>query len=268
MSVLAQTPGLDGDGLPTEDDLPYDDGVPMESHWHVLQMSLLIDTLTRYWADRPDAIVGGNMFVYYYSGASRTPDSVGPDVYVGLGVPRRARKSWLVWREGKAPDLVIELLSDSTELRDRTKKKQIYQDLLKVPEYFWCDPDSGEFAGFVLRNGVYQEIPPDPDGRLWSAQTGLALVCQEGEHLGIQASWLRWVSPSGELLPTAEELQRRAEQEHHRAEQEQRRAEQERHRADEEGLRADQERQRADEERLRADRLAARLRELGIDPDG
>lgn len=32
-------------------------------------------------------------------------------------------KSWVVWQEGKAPDLVIELLSDSTASYDKNQKK-------------------------------------------------------------------------------------------------------------------------------------------------
>ncbi|MEG4344929.1 Uma2 family endonuclease [Microcoleus sp. A003_D6] len=48
---------------------------------------------------------------------------------------------------------------------------------------------------------------------------------------------------------------------------ERQRADEERQRADEERQRAEEERQRADEQLQRAERLAARLRELDIDPD-
>jgi membrane protein involved in colicin uptake len=51
------------------------------------------------------------------------------------------------------------------------------------------------------------------------------------------------------------------------AEEESRRAAAERQRAEEESRRAAAERQRAEEEFRRAAKLAARLRELGIDPD-
>ncbi|MHC5830119.1 MAG: hypothetical protein ACYT04_82865, partial [Nostoc sp.] len=51
------------------------------------------------------------------------------------------------------------------------------------------------------------------------------------------------------------------------AEQERQRAEQESQRAQQERQRAEQERQRAEQERQRADILAAKLRELGVDPD-
>ncbi len=53
-----------------------------------------------------------------------------------------------------------------------------------------------------------------------------------------------------------------------RAEQERQRAEQERQRAEQERQRAEQERQQRATAEERAERLAARLRELGIDPEG
>lgn len=70
-------------------------------------------------------------------------------------------------------------------------------------------------------------------------------------------NWLRWWDTEGNLLLWSSE----------RAEQERQRAEQERQRAEQERQRAEQERQRAEQESQRADILAARLRELGIDPN-
>jgi hypothetical protein len=63
-------------------------------------------------------------------------------------------------------------------------------------------------------------------------------------------NWLRWWDNSGNLLLWSSEQ-----------------AEQERQRADQESQRADRERQRADPESQRAQRLAAKLRELGVDRD-
>jgi Uma2 family endonuclease len=65
----------------------------------------------------------------------------------------------------------------------------------------------------------------------------------------------------------AEEERLRAEQADQQAQQERLRAEEERLRAEEERLRAEQADRQAQQERLRAERLAARLRELGLDPD-
>src|SRR2546428_1341003 len=119
----------------TENDLPCDDGIPMETERHVLQMFLLIETLRAYWEDRDDVYVGGNMFVYFSPNQVLTHDFRGPDVFVAQGVKKRERKSWVVWQEGKPPDVVIELMSESTADFDKNEKKQVYQDKLKAPEY-------------------------------------------------------------------------------------------------------------------------------------
>jgi Uma2 family endonuclease len=248
---------------PTEDELPYDDGVPMETQRHVLQMYLLMEPLYLYWAERDDFFVGGNMFVYFSPEQVRNYDFRGPDVFVALDVPRRERKSWLVWQEGKGPDVVVELLSESTAVKDKTEKKQIYQDRLRVPEYFWFDPFSGELAGFSLRNGQYISLEFDDRRRLISRQLQLALVHWQGVFQGVEAPWLRWATLEGDLLPTqqeaAEQERERAEQERERAEQERERAEQERERAEQERERAEQERERAEQEREHAAELEARL---------
>ena len=51
---------------PTQDELPCDDGMPMETERHKLQMDLLIYPL-KPWLNRyPEGgYVGGNMFVYF-----------------------------------------------------------------------------------------------------------------------------------------------------------------------------------------------------------
>jgi Uma2 family endonuclease len=227
---------------PTEDDLPCDDGEPMETWRHVLQMQLLLFPLHRYWADRQDFFAGGNMFVYFSPEQVKNYNFKGPDVFVVQGVPRRERKSWVVWQEGKGPDVVIELLSESTAIKDKTEKKQVYQDRLRVPEYFWYDPYSGELAGFSLREGGYIPIEPDSDGNLTSRQLHLKMIRWNGVYFDTETTWLRWATLEGQILPTPEEA-----------------AEEERHRAEEERHRAEEEHQRAKEEYQRAEALKAEL---------
>ncbi len=203
--VLHDPPYAPDEPAPTEDDLPYDEDLPLESERHVLQMYLLRETLTLAWADRPDGYVGIDMFVYFSPDQVRTHDFRGPDVFVVLDVPRRERKSWVTWQEGKAPDVVIELLSGSTATQDKIEKKRIYQDRLRVPEYFWYDPFSAEWAGFTLRDGEYEPLAEDEAGRLVSRRLGLALVRWQGVYQDVQARWLRWATLEGEILPTPEE---------------------------------------------------------------
>jgi Uma2 family endonuclease len=219
---------------PTQDQLPYDDGEPMESQRHILQMELLIDALLPWLDARDDGFVGGNMFVYYSLDQVKNQDFRGPDFFAALGVPKKERKSWVCWEEGKTPDVVIELLSESTAKVDKTEKKQIYQNQLHVPEYFWYDPfNSEDWAGFQLQGGAYHPISPDSEERLISQVLQLALIRWHGLYKGIETTWLRWAQLDGTLLLTAEEQERqRAGQEYQRAEQERQRAEQERQRAE------------------------------------
>jgi Uma2 family endonuclease len=245
--------------LPTEDDLPYSDGMPMESQRHVLQLQLLMQSLQLHWAERNDVFIGGNMFVYFSAEQVKDKDFRGPDFFVVLNVPRRERKSWVVWQEGKGPDLVIELLSESTAAVDRGEKKQVCQDRLRVPEYFLYDPMRGELTGFVLSNRKYRPLEPDAGGHVYSAVLELSLARWEGVYEGVEASWLRFALADGSLLPTPQE---RAEQEHERAEQEHERAEQEHERAEQEHERAEREKAERDRALARAEEAERRLAEL------
>ncbi len=211
---------------PTEDELPYSDGMPMDSEHQALQMDLLFEVLRVYWTDRDDIHVGKNQFLYFSTAQARTEDFLGPDVYVVLNVPKRIRKSWVTWDEGKGPDVVMEIMSPRTSARDRGEKKQIYQDKVRAPEYFWYDPDSGELAGFSLVDGVYAPIEADADGRLVSRRLGLALQRWDGTYQDTSATWLRWTTLDGDLLPTGQEQEwQRANAERQRTNVERQRAE-------------------------------------------
>ena len=250
---------------PTQDELPCDDGVPMETSRHKHQMDLLIYSL-RPWLKRhtEDGYVGGNMFLYFSLAQVRNQDFRGPDVFVVLGVPYRERKSWVVWEEGKGPDIVIELLSDKTATRDKGEKKRIYQDQVKVAEYYWFDPfDPDDWAGFDLRAGRYEPIVPDEQGRLISKQLGLALVRWYGVYEDAETTWLRWAMLDGELLPTPQEA---LELERQRADAEAQRAEAEWQRAEAERQHAKAEAQRATVAEAEVARLRALLAEAGHSP--
>lgn len=254
--VTEATPLLEDWSL-TEDDLPCEDGVPMESQDHYLQMHLLNDALSFYWRDRHDFFLGGNIFVYYSPLQLFTEDYRGPDVTIVLDVKHHPRKSWVCWQEGKPPDMVIEVISPSTKTIDKIKKKRIYQDLMKAPEFVWYDPYDVETAGFTMENGVYRPMRRDANDGLISEKLGLHLVLWHGTYQDSTTTWLRWFTPEGVLLPTPAEAFHR----------EQQRATQEQQRATREQQRATKEQQRATQEQLRAERLAAQLRALGIDPE-
>ncbi|MBD0264949.1 MAG: Uma2 family endonuclease, partial [Tolypothrix sp. Co-bin9] len=159
----------------------------------------------------------------------KSEDFRGPDFFVVLGTERKTRKSWVVWEEyGKYPNVIVEILSESTANTDKDLKKKIYQDTFRTPDYFWFDPYTLEFAGFHLVDGEYQPLRPNPLGWLWSQQLGL--------YLGVYEGKLRFFTSEGQLVTTPEEE-------------------------------AQSERQQKELAEQKADRLAAKLRELNIDPD-
>jgi Uma2 family endonuclease len=242
-------------------DLPSEDGEPLESHWHRLQINLLGDMLHQHWHGRTDFFAGGNMFVYYSLEQARTRDYKGPDFFVVTGVDGSfPRRSWIVWQEGgRYPEVIIELLSASTKAADLGPKKELYEQVFRTAEYFCVDPEDYSLRGWRLACRDYVPLEPDERGWLWSATLQLWLGLQEGRFQGTSDTWLRYFDPAGTLVPTGEEV---AEAERTRAEAERTRAEAERTRAEAERTRAEAERTRAEAAEAEVARLRAALERL------
>lgn len=219
------------------------DEPPLESSLHLQQMLLLISCLEWLWQDRDDYFVAGNLTVYYSDRQLKSEKFRGPDFFVVLGTEQKPRNSWVVWQEGgKYPNLIVELLSDSTANTDRETKKAIYQDAFRTPEYFWFDPKTLEFAGFELVDSEYMPIQPTAEGRLWSKQLQL--------FLGVQDDQLRYFLPDGALVPTPEEAAKLAQAQ-----------------AAEAQVKVEVAEQEAAISQAKAEQLAQKLRELGVEPD-
>jgi Uma2 family endonuclease len=185
-------------------DYPTTDFKPMaETDWHRILMMTLIPTIDAWFAEDPQVYVSGNLLVFYVPGNKRK--HVSPDVFVVKGVPKRQRPNFLVWEEGHAPCVVIELTSSTTRHEDVVKKFNLYQDVLKVREYFMFDPREDylepRLQGYRLQRGKYVAIRP-VKGRFPSKELGL--------HLEENGQELRLYDPQrGAWLPTpAEEIQR------------------------------------------------------------
>jgi len=238
-----------GKAMPGQDELPCDDGEPMETLFHDAQDALLKDTLSEAWAERRDFIVAGNCFVYFSAQQVRNNDFRGPDVMVVLDVDgTKERKSWVAWEEGgRLPDVVIEVTSDTTAHVDRGEKMRIYSQIWRTSAYFIFDPETERLEGFKLdaTGRRYTPLLADDNGDFEVAALDLKLGLRQTSYRRFERRFVRWLDLSGHALPTAQE-----------------RTEAERTRADAERTRADAERTRADAERTRADELQARLRAL------
>jgi len=159
------------------------------------------------------------------------------------------RRSYTPNIEGANVAVVMEFLSEAEggELSIRSTppygKLHFYEQILQIPTYITYDPYEVSLEARYLQDGRYVLQSVNEQGRVWIPELELYLGIWSGERLGQSMNWLRWWDNSGNLLLWSSE---QAEQERQRAEQE---------------------RQRADQEYQRAERLAAKLRELGIDPD-
>jgi Uma2 family endonuclease len=184
-----------------EDFYPSSDGKPMaETDKHRDLMIYFIKALTIYFAQRQDVYVSGNNFLYFQEGDPTR--RVSPDCYVAFGVEKRLRDSYKSWEEGgRLPSVVFEFTSRKTRKEDTQTKRPLYEQELRVPEYFLFDP-TGDYLnprlqGYRLQGAEYVELVPKA-GRLHSEVLGLDLV-QEGEGV-------RLYDPvAGEYLRTAQE---------------------------------------------------------------
>jgi len=178
---------------------PETDGKPMaETDMHI---GLMIDprhALKTFFERAPDVYVGSNLLVYYVEGNPRK--CFAPDVFVLRGVGNHQRRTYKLWEEGRAPEVVIEISSRQTWSDDLQRKWQLYQQL-GVQEYFIFDPEYDylvePLVAYRLADGEY--VPVEVvDSRVTSDVLGLALVDT--------GATLRLFDPqSGSFLPTAAE---------------------------------------------------------------
>jgi len=187
---------------------PESDGEPMaETDIHRDQMvDAVIHPLRELLRGR--AYVSGNLLFYYQKGNPRA--SVAPDAFVVFGIPEGRRRTYKLWEEGKTPEVVFELTSESTRSNDMGDKRLLYE-ALGVREYFLFDPLSEylkpPLRGFRLVEGYYSPLMPEtlPDGNLALFSESLGLRLETSEQ------GLRFWNPATEeyLLTSPEETQAR-----------------------------------------------------------
>ena len=144
-------------------------GEPMESNRHRIAMNVLIRSINQAFANRDDFFAGGNMFVYYSSIQARNRDFKGPDFFVVLDVDGiRERQGWVVWEEnGRYPDVIVELMSPSTAEADTGVKKNIYEQIFRTPDYYVFNPfDPDSLQGWHL-DANQQYQPITPNEQGW-----------------------------------------------------------------------------------------------------
>lgn len=243
--------------LPTMYDLPSEaigePGLPDE--FHGIQALFLKETF------RPPCIPPDEVFsamdlnLYYdvrYPLRYKRPDWFGV-----VGVPRLydgqvMRNSYVVWQEGVSPLVIVEFLSPGTQKEDLGQilrdvegvptKWEVYERFLRVPYYVALNGDTGELHFFQLSGDRYQAISPEGK-KLWIPSIELGLGLWQGSYDGKQRLWLRWFDKEGAWIPTSDEQAAQAKAEAAQAKAEKEAALQQ------------------------LEKLAAKLKELGIDPE-
>ena len=197
--------------LPTSDELPDSDGLPVDNELHTLVPNLLGLILGFIWGQRFDWFFGVNMGIYHTTGINpRVP--IVPDGFLSLGVERirgnQLRKSYVVWEENDiVPICVLEIVSQ-TPGGEYDDKISIYAKLgvlyyvIYNPD-FWRRDQQEPFEVYQLVNGSYQRQIGEP---FWMPEVGLGIGRGIGSHRGLQREWLYWFDERGNRILTPEEL--------------------------------------------------------------
>ena len=223
---------IDYSQIVTEDDAPVDNILSER------EMILLIDALYASWlvnGKRPQFIALADVGIFYMP--SQPP--VVPDVFVSLDVSlpneilSTKDKSYFIWQYGKPPEVVVEIVSNTKG--DELGGKRTKYAQLGVSYYIVHDPLQylGETKLHVFERHGAQFVRMS---ERWLPSVSLGVTLWQGEYKGMTREWLRWVDEDGNMLLTADEA-------------------------------VEVERAEAEAARERADVLAAKLRELGIDPE-
>lgn len=242
---------------------PDSDGKPMsdntlQAEWIVTIFGNL-DTL---FAGRPDVFVAMNNLIYAVKGKPKV--RCAPDVYVAIGRPKGHRGSYKVWDEGDIfPQVLFEIRSPGNRTGEMARKLKFY-DRFGTAEYYDYDPDNNILLGY---NRPKKRLKPIPTMAGWVSPL-----------LGIRFDWkpdgLTIQNPDGTPFLTFVEIAERRL----RAEEEAREAKTAAKTAQKTATDALAKEQSANAKAIAAEArvhsaeakaaaLAAKLRDLGIDPD-
>lgn len=226
----------------TEIVYPDCDGEPMSDNTKQFRWIVTIkEGLEWLFKDDPNVFVAGDLLWYPVEGDNVT--RAAPDAMVVLGRPKGDRGSYQQWRENNiAPQVVFEVRSPGNT-QTGMDKKLVFYDRYGVEEYYLYDPDKGDLSGWLRREGRLDVIDQMLD---WVSP-------RLGIRFNMSGTELQLYRPDGEKFATYVELATLREQEKLAKEEAQQQL--------------DVSQQQLEQEKVRSQQLAAKLRELGINPD-
>jgi Uma2 family endonuclease len=243
---------------------PDSDGQPMADNTKQFRWIVTIkENLDLLFAADPNVFVAGDLLWYPIEGDNTTRTA--PDTMVIFGRPKGDRGSYQQWKEDNIPpQVVFEILSPGNRMGEMERKRQFYERY-GVAEYYIYDPDRLDLSGWMRSDdklvpifqgkGSANEAIED-----WvSARLGIRFVIHPGEELVIYR-------PDGEKFIGFGELDELRRSQQQRADDAEREVFSANLRANSAERAAIDANLRADSAEREAARLAAKLRELGIDP--
>ncbi len=224
---------------PDHTQLPDKDGVPVRNTFEPYQSAILTESLTptlNQLHPGGDYYIGQDTGIYWREIDPPERGCKAPDWYLVLGVPRLLnglmRRSYVLWQEFIHPLLTLEYVSgNGAEERDRTPwegKFWVYENVIDTAYYGIYEPEGGTLEMHQRVGSRFRTLQPNGDRRYPIPELGVELGIWEGSVGGYELSWLRWWDSQGNLVRSPTE--------------------------------------QVAEEHERAERLAAKLRELGVDP--
>jgi Uma2 family endonuclease len=187
--------------LPTMYDLPSEDpdepGLP--DQFHIFQPELL--GLTFCPPNYPEEMVFNANDLNLYYDVHHQNWYKRPDWFAVLGVPRLydghdLRLSYVIWQEGVSPNIVMELLSPSTEKEDLGEtepnnhngyalkhdlksekpptKWKVYEQILRIPYYVVFSRYTNQLRVFSLQSGHYVDMQLT-EPKVWLPEFSLGL---------------------------------------------------------------------------------------------
>ncbi|MGB3265008.1 MAG: hypothetical protein WBA89_13770 [Microcoleus sp.] len=257
-----QEPVVTWEKLPEDFILPDD---PVENIQQPPLAAALTDALGTCDRIQPEMLIASNFAIAATVNQKMVVKA--PDwMYVPRVLPlaeKVIRRSYTPSLEGDRVAVAMEFLSetDAGEYSVRAKypygKLYCYEQIFQISTYVIFDPYELDLEVRQLQENQYVFQSPTAEGRYWIPEINLFLGIWYGTRLGATMHWLRWWDAAGNLLLWSSE---KSELERQRAQQERQRAQQEMQRAQEAIAQLETERQRSES-------LAAKLRELGIDPN-
>ena len=220
--------------LPSAEDLPDSDYIPVDNELQDLIPGLLKAILAWLWTSRMDWFFGVDMGIYY---DPELPPIV-PDGFLSLGVERvfdeNLRLSYVLWEEKVMPIVALEVVYHKRR-GEYSSKKKMYAEM-EILYYVVYNPQRRRKAPLEVYRLVNGEYVLQRGNPVCLTEIGLAIGHERGTYQGITRDWLYWYDKQGVRYLTPEERAIAAEQRATTAEQ-------------------------------CTQRLAQELRRLGIDPD-